>query len=885
MNKIFVTIIGLWIVQCLCAQSDIRRSISGIVTDGITGESLTGATIYVKGSLNDCAKSGLDGSFSLTTAVGNPTLVCSFIGYKPVEMALGSEHEVRFLMYENSKSLSGVTVKSRRSGHTEVNARQIEQQSVNVVNVLSSKAIELSPDITVGNAIQRMSGVSVERNSSGEGQYAILRGMDKRYNYTLVNGMKIPSPDNKNRFVPLDLFPSEILDRIEVSKSLTADMEGDGIGGAVNLVMKDAPSRCLFSAGLSTGYNALFTERDFLSFNNRAINAKSPNEMKAGGDYGVTAADFSNDNLRVKSGRPLPDLLGSLAYGNRFFNDKLGFIAAISYQNIHRGKNSDWYYRSNYLTNGVERRTYSENRSRVGMHAKLDYILAQEHRISLYGGLLGMDNAQVRCAADDKSGDVRLKWNRQAIYNSTLSGTHNFIGGALQLNWTAGYSKATSKTPDNVQINLQGNHIATSNAAIRRWEHNSDRDISGRMDLKYSFVQGRDKYEIKAGGLFRDKKRDSFFNEYTFDSATGPEQPQTYGTVWHNFDEISIIPHRYGNIGDPLNYDASEKIGAGYVTASYRRDVVELTAGLRIEHTEQGYVLKYPREEDPAGRQTYTDILPDLHAKYRIGKKSDIHISYARAINRPSFFEIVPYSIINEEYKERGNPSLKHSVADNIDLRWEYFPGQSEQLMAGIFYKHIENPIEYGLITEGQDTYYMPMNLGNASNMGIEIDILKYFNRFGIKGNYTYTYSRITTDKRIMDGNAIKTVRQTRPLFGQAAHVANLSLLYKDTGRGWDAQLTTSLIGKRLSDISNWYDNDIWENSYFRMELSAEKSFQCGLSLFAKATNLLNLPLVRYIQKGPHTDGLKGVERTGGNVVERKERYGQTIMAGLRYKL
>ena len=87
-----------------------------------------------------------------------------------------------------------------------------------------------------------MSGVTVERNSSGEGQYAILRGMDKRYNYTLVNGVKIPSPDNKNRFVPLDIFPSEMLDRLEVTKSLTANMEGDGIGGAVNLIMKDAPS-------------------------------------------------------------------------------------------------------------------------------------------------------------------------------------------------------------------------------------------------------------------------------------------------------------------------------------------------------------------------------------------------------------------------------------------------------------------------------------------------------------------------------------------------------------------------------------------------------------------------------------------------------------------
>ena len=146
--------------------------------------------------------------------------------------------------------LEGVTVIANNPGRTEAGARGIERAAMNVVNVMSAKAIELSPDITVANVIQRMSGVTIERNSSGEGQYAILRGMDKRYNYTLINGVKIPSPDNKNRFVPLDIFPSEMLDRLEVTKSLTANMEGDGIGGAVNLIMKDAPSERQFYSKL-----------------------------------------------------------------------------------------------------------------------------------------------------------------------------------------------------------------------------------------------------------------------------------------------------------------------------------------------------------------------------------------------------------------------------------------------------------------------------------------------------------------------------------------------------------------------------------------------------------------------------------------------------------
>lgn len=146
--------------------------------------------------------------------------------------------------------------------------------------------------------------------------------------------------------------------------------------------------------------------------------------------------------------------------------------------------------------------------------------------------------------------------------------------------------------------------------------------------------------------------------------------------------------------------------------------------------------------------------------------------------------------------------------------------------MVGMFYKRLQNPIEYGLLNEGQDTYYKPMNFGNATNLGVEVDIMKYFNWFGIKANYTYTHSSITTSKRIMEGNDVKSVSQTRPLFGQAAHVANLSLLFKSTKYGWEGQIAGSYTGKRLSDISNWYNDDIWEDGYMQLDASVEKSFK-----------------------------------------------------------
>lgn len=177
----------------LLATTNIHaRDIKGKVTDAQTGEEIIGASILIKEEPGKGAVSGMDGSFNLSVARPKYTLVCSYVGYKKCEIEIGNKDtEIVIPLKSDDVVLEGVTVVATNPGRTEAGARGIERSAMNVVNVMSAKAIELSPDITVANVIQRMSGVTIERNSSGEGQYAILRGMDKRYNYTLINGVKI----------------------------------------------------------------------------------------------------------------------------------------------------------------------------------------------------------------------------------------------------------------------------------------------------------------------------------------------------------------------------------------------------------------------------------------------------------------------------------------------------------------------------------------------------------------------------------------------------------------------------------------------------------------------------------------------------------------------
>ncbi len=205
----------------------------------------------------------------------------------------------------------------------------------------------------------------------------------------------------------------------------------------------------------------------------------------------------------------------------------------------------------------------------------------------------------------------------------------------------------------------------------------------------------------------------------------------------------------------------------------------------------------------------------------------------------------------------------------------------------------MQDPIEQvfvssdGRIGAGTDAYYAPDNLGNAKNMGFEIDVIKYIRHFGLKANYTYTHSKITTSKRAyQEGSAeYKTgVTQSRPLVNQAPHTANLSLLYKDTEQGWNAQLATSYTGAKLVLVSPFKDADQWEKAAFTLDLSAEKKFNNGISIFLKANNLLDTKRQRYL-KTVNASNLQYEGQTNDQTIVGTYKYGRTFLLGGRINL
>src|SRR6201991_2517551 len=901
--------------------------LSGMVTDKQTGEPLPRASIEIaaKGKKDIHLLTGLNGSFVLRHIVaGHYEVSVKYVGFdryeEEMDLGEGGAKRLKVTLEPKRSEWATVSVSGGARG-TERSSQLVDRWADIVQNSISARAIEVSPDLSVANTAQRISGVTLERSSNGEGQYIIVRGMEKRYIYTLVNGIKIPSPDNKNRYVPLDIFPADLLERLEITKTLTPNMEGDAIGGAVNMVMKDAPSKFSINANAAAGYGSKFAHEDFARFDNGPSLSSSPRILNPK-DL-ATPNDFPNSafshSLRHN---PIDEVFG-LSLGGRMLNNKLGGLVAGSLQNNYRNVSSTLFELPDQLAVGgfqlasVDKRHLSVQQQRSGAHVKLDYRLDDKNKLSFYGGYVNLMRQEFRSVSDTNlelgrklpglgriTNSYRTLHEKQQIVNFTLKGQHTLAPNFF-LDWTAAYSKATLNRPDEATFGVNGSvvqdpvtlkptpEVTNIQSASREFTHSSDEDKSGYLNLTYRSTIATAKVDWTIGGMYRDKHRISEYDNYDL-TPTG--NILYNGTIdGHTF----TVNAPEGTPEDPLNYTANEKIAAGYGMVKIEAGSWLLTGGARYEHTALDWLSSVPpTKPGKTGEISYYDVLPSGNIKYSFDRKSALRLSYYSAISRPNFFEVVPYTLLNPETGliESGNPHLKRTTADNLDLRYEYYPKGLDQLMVGVFYKHLKNPIEYTITNQpdplstappSNNTFFVPENFGNANNYGAELDLTKYWRWLGVKMNYTFTQSKITTTKE----RGTETLNQSRPLQGQSKHVGNFSLLFKDDNKlGLNAQLAFGYTSKRINTVSGYYNYDIWQKDFTQLDFSVEKRITHRWYIYGKINNLLNTPFKLEVHQ-PYTPPTAvppyypPFQEVGKNLLMRKDTYGVNYLLGVKFKL
>jgi outer membrane receptor protein involved in Fe transport len=911
-------------------------TIKGVVIDKANGEPLIGATLTLK-SKNKAtlsSASGLDGSFVLRNiASGEYELEVKYISYQKTELKFnlkdGEPRAFKIQLEAKGSSLREVNVKAKADGGSDRSARLTEQHADMVVNAVSAKTIEVSPDITVANVTQRVSGVSLERSNNGEGQYAIIRGMEKRYTYTLVNGFKIPSPDNKNRYIPLDIFPADIIERLEVYKSLTPAMEGDAVAGGVNLVLKDAPDDFMVKVNLGLGLSQSVAQYGFNQFGNNDIVFRSPRIMN-GDNYIASRTDFVNTPQHFRNSKlPLGTIAG-ISLGGRSDDKKFGALLSLSYQNILKDTKGVFFSTDvDAVSNlpkptSIESRVYNTQQERTSAIGRFDYKFDTSNKLTLDAAYINLAQNQYRYVSDTSltlartgigqgriTEQPRSIRNVQQIYNFSLRGDHR-LADNLTFNWTGIYSKATANE-NRYTLNLITSNVLTSGVVIhnplsvdasngfnQNFSYNSDQDKSGYLNFVYTPKILNTKVEFSAGGMYRNKTRSSTYDDYTLTLPVTNSTQLYTGNVDDNVFELAS--NKQGTAGDGLNYNFTENVGAVYGQFKFTAGKLQTLAGVRYEHTHQSWLDALPDTKDgKTGSIKYYDFLPSVNFKYMLSDKQNLRASYYSAISRPNFYELVPHTggDPNSDYLEEGNFNLKHATADNYDLRYEFFPKALDQFLLGVFYKKIANPIEYSLVTSSssKDLVLSAGNFGTAHNYGLEVDVTKYISHFGVRANYSFTQSEITTSKKeaykdATGQNTLRTVDQSRPLQGQSKNIGNLSLLYKDSKLGLDAQVSAVYTGERINSVSVYLNNDIWQKGFVTLDLSTEKRVFKQFYIYAKATNLLNTPYQLFI-KLPYPPlapaGAAGqaieYQQAGQNTFVRKDNYQQYYILGLHYKL
>ncbi len=863
-------------------------TLRGRVTGGPANDALIGAVVVMQGTAFNAPVDASGRYEILNVPAGHYAVRASFVGYgemvKPVVLNEDEAVTLDFVLQAQAQDLAGVVVTSTLNREEDAASRRSERTADNVLNVIAARAIERSPDLNVANVLTRVSGVTVQRTAGGTGgAYAVIRGMEPRYNNTLVDGVKIASPDAQTRFVPLDIIPSDLIQRIEVHKALLPSMEGDAIGGTVNIVTKTAPDTTLLLATGSVGYSQLFMTRKYSSFDKAGIQQQSPNE-RAGQVVTSAPDDFSRSNLNISPKQAPANSTAGLTYGRRFLNQRLGFIAAASWQDQSFGSNGSFIdvkpqldeTRASINVVSAPRLT-SSHQTNVGLVTHLDFVINSRNKIGWHNLLLLSDFSQVRTSTDSSLVDQhtiagtgtihdyrRTLTQRQLVENAKLEGVHGLRSNLL-LDWAAVATDGRERAPDWTTLNLvyllrvdpsdpAGRRIQRTQSFLdpvdRLWRYNDNREYSGLLNLTYQpTVLGR-ALELKVGGLYRTTSRYNRQDDYTLKAAQNADgTKQAFTTV--EAAQWEVYNTRGSSARDPSNYDATEHIGSGYAQAKVEFGALQVLGGVRVESTSQHFTTLQKADilTDPAHPDnfavTYQDVLPSLHLRYALAPNQNLRLSYFAGLSRPSLSELNPNVAVGAANSTVGNLGLKHATAANLDLRYELYQNAEDLFTVGTFYKRIQNPIEYTFLNvTGSQLLLQPRNFGTADNYGAEVVATRYFGGFGVSGNYTYVRSTIHVSKIYNTTDAAGhpaslTAALDRPLQGQARNVANVSLLYRNRPARFYAQLSYQFTDRTLQ-VVNAAGPDYYLQPQSFLALSLEKGLARGFTVFGKFNNLLN---------------------------------------------
>jgi TonB-dependent receptor len=924
-----VSLTALVVAGTCVTSAALAGSLSGRVSDASGVKSLQSAEVEIV-ELQRRAETGGDGSFRFGDVPnGSYTLRTQYVGADPVETKVDvagdtrSEDILLGAARADNGYIDNVLVVGQRASMSSALSRQ--RAADGVESVLSRDGIGQFPDQNAAESLRRVAGINV-LNDQGEGRFVAVRGLSPDLNAASINGARVPAPESDVRSVALDVIPAELIESIEIKKSLTPDMDGDTIGASIEINTTSAFDR----------------KEPFLSFSGEG----SFNDLK--GDWSPKGSlDFSTmitDRL---------GLAGGLSYYQRDF----------STDNIEM---DGWDVSDDVaFADTVEYRDYDVERKRLGGALSLDFrasdtttlyarFLRSEFEDQEYRGRLIFEMDEAPNSGDESTAnfsdadgqiqttrDIKDRFEKQTITSLNLGG--ETFAGAWTFKYNGSWSAAKEREAGSLdpvefqrefegddeldvsfdysdwrlpRYTLSGNNAAAVNDASEfefdKIERTSlslaeDEELAARLDISRDFALSSGQFTVQFGAKARQREKtydkqadifDDFDGDFTLADVAGspsyglagigpvPNGPAVRDFINRNLAdfELNAVDTAFeSNIAD---FNVDEDIYAGYILGRLDQGALRLIGGVRVEQTRNevraSRVELVEGEDDSVVNVTpnsfnrdYTNVLPSLNVRYQAAQDVLLRAGIYRSLVRPQIGALAPRFVVEENDEgdregEFGNPELKPYDAWNLDLSTEWYLGNNGVLQAGVFYKRIEDFIANVVFEDSEflgvefSEAVIPQNGDVAKVKGFELAYQQSLNFLpGALDGLIVGFNYTYTDAE-GDING-----RTVSLPASAENTFNASLGYEKGPLSF--RLTAAYRDKYIDELGDDPENDRYVEDHIQFDLSTKYRLTPQFTVFADFVNLGDEPYVAYQNLG------------GRKRLLQYEEYSWTAKTGFRY--
>jgi outer membrane receptor protein involved in Fe transport len=861
-----------------------------------------------------------NGKYVLELPPGTYELKATFPNYettiiKEVKVKAGKTISLDIILSQALVEIDEMKVVAKAKKGTEMVQLLRRKTASNIMDNISAETIAKIPDSDVAGILARMPGVSMD-----QGKYLQARGLPKRYNRTMLNKAVMPTTKPNEKVVPLDLFPTDVVESINVVKSYSPNLPANFSGGLAMIETKSIPDEFIMKLSASTTYNTETTFQDYLTYRggkrdwlgyddgtrklpgiipDQRVVRESPISKKGFPPLELErfGESFKN-NWKVYTKYAKPDQSYSFLVGNKFF-DKLGGILVLRYKNETQNRK------------GEHLNTYSAQGGKGELKRDNLYDFERSSRYYKWSGLLNLgleltpdhtfsvSNFYNRNATNevvDYGGfnsdkgtliqDTRLRWIEEEIYSVQLKGDHHLDDFLMSdIDWRYTYSIANMDEPDMREYLYEFNEFLNefvfadeAMSGLHMWTKQGEDMHDFSLDWTINFYQWSGlpaKLQFGPAYVYRDRDFSSRRFRFIPRDASDIDLTQPIEDILRPWN-INQYNYEITETTRPTDsYGAKQEIKAGYLMLDLPIfDKLRVAGGARWEWSDielNSFDIFDPDTSINTKIKT-DDIFPSINLTYSVMDDMSIRLGYSETTSRPEFHELAPFEFTDVRGGRtiRGNPNLKPSYIKNYDFRWEWFMGGEDLLAVSIFYKDFKDAIEKTLMPaiELRSSF---TNAKDADLFGVEFELRKnmgfishYLRHFNLIGNYIYSDSETT----IEPSPSFVPTSLKRPMVGQADQIYNITLEYDNPNWGFTGRFLYRFIDQRIDEIGGNGLPDIILEESNKFDLVFIKKFKENFEFKLIVENLSN----------------EGVKFTQGGKLYHKYKEGIDFKLGLSYK-